>query len=168
MAKTKVRRVVLVSVISVVFLFILSHFLIPLFRPVPEVKSVKIEFHPSGVGPCSLVIYDNDDKDFSEHIVYELTKARTIIIDRMYKSQDCLEGRYYILIETEDTILEYIVRETGQIFDCQKMKHIKYDATADIYLFLAMQKLDEEVSKVDRSEEYIRFWAEHPYGFLKK
>lgn len=61
MAKTKVRRVVLVSVISVVFLFILSHFLIPLFRPVPEVKSVKIEFHPSGVGNCSLVIYDEDE-----------------------------------------------------------------------------------------------------------
>ena len=151
MTKTKVRRVVLVSVISVVFLFILSHFLIPLFRPVPEVKSVKIEFHPSGVGNCSLVIYDNDDKDFSEHIVYELTKARTTLFYIPCKSYE-LEGYYKITVEEKEKKSEYGIDTSGIVYDATKKKYIKYDATADIYLFLAMQKLDEEVSKVERSD----------------
>lgn len=122
MKKNKV--IILISVISIIIFSILIYLIIPYLRPIPDVKSVSIYFNPRGYMSHmnrKILIYNNDDKDYSDYIVKKITRARTELIDLGLKSTRCREGTYTIILDTDTGKLEYSVGNFGVIWDCQKI-----------------------------------------------
>lgn len=154
--------------IAIIIILVLGlYYFIPSLRPVPSVKSVYVYFYPLGVGDCEILIYDNDDKDYSAHIVYEIMRSKTALFYTPRKSQ-LTEGFYKIIIEEENNKSEYTVSTKGIVYDVAKDKYLKYDFVEDIYMYLAMQRLDEVVSLEENSREYVRFLYERPFSYLRQ
>lgn len=166
MKKNKVRKILIVVFIVTIFISGI-YFFIPKMRHVPDVKSVSVFFYPLGVGDCEILLYNDNDKDFSSHIVYEITKSRTSLFYSSCKSR-LHEGFYKITIEEKNKKSDYTISTKGIVYDVERDKYLKYDFIEDIYLYLAMQKLDEVVAKEENSEEYVRFYYEKPFSYLRK
>ena len=166
MIKIKMKRVI-IFIALIIILVLGIYWFIPSFRSVQTAKSVSVIFYPSGVVDCEILIYDNDDKDYSAHIVYEIMRSKTALFYTPRKCQ-LAEGFYKIIVEEENNKSEYEVSTKGIVYDVENDKYLKYDFTEDIYLFLAMQKLDEVVALEENSEEYVRFLYERPFRYLRQ
>lgn len=166
--KNKINRnVILILVIFVFLTSFLVYMVTPKLRHIPEFESVSIYFYPAGYMNRQILIYDNDDKDFSEHIVHKIARARTELIDLGCKSTRCREGYYAVYIETKSKKLEYQVSEIGKVYDCQTHKNLICDLSSDIYLYLAIQKLDGVMLNEEDSEDYIRFSEDRFFRYLR-
>lgn len=103
--------------------------------------SIKIQFFPIGYKNSSFIIYNNENKSFSDFLFQKIRKASIAHFYSLVKDR-CEEGFYKIIINIDGIIYEYEVFAKDIIYDVKNDKYLKYDALSDIYVYLAKKQLD--------------------------